>query len=184
MTVQDAGGNTVTGSTASITLAIGTDAGGGTLTCSASPKAALAGVDAFVGCKIDKAGTGYTLTAAAPGLTGATSSPFDIVAGPAAKLAFTSSSGDCSSGSIVGRQRRNLDVEGQHHRRRPGDPTPAGAPTPVSLANDQANSLLAPTSRQHYAAATPESSGIVLAESNEREHHVHGHRQLERDSPP
>ena len=58
VTVQDAGGNTVTGSTASITLAIGTNPGGGTLTCTTNPRTAVAGVDTFAGCKIDKAGTG------------------------------------------------------------------------------------------------------------------------------
>ena len=79
VTVQDAGGNTVTGSTASVTLAIGTNPPGtGVLTCTANPKAAVAGVDTFAACKIDKAGTGYTLVATATGLTSATSAPFTI----------------------------------------------------------------------------------------------------------
>src|SRR5207249_1403999 len=37
----------------------------------------------------DKAGTGYTLSAAATTLTGATSAPFDIVPSTATRLAFT-----------------------------------------------------------------------------------------------
>ena len=62
-------------STASITLAIGTNPGGGTLTCTTNPKAAVAGVDTFAGCKIDKAGAGYTLTATSGALASATSAP-------------------------------------------------------------------------------------------------------------
>ena len=76
--VQDAGGNTVTSSSASITLAIGTNPGGGVLSCTANPKNATSGVDTFAGCKITLAGTGYTITATATGLTPATSSTFNI----------------------------------------------------------------------------------------------------------
>jgi len=92
VTVEDASGNTVTtgtNSTASITLAIGTNPSGGTLSCTANPKAAVAGVDTFAGCKITSAGTGYTLTATATGLTTATSAAFNVTVGPAAQLAFT-----------------------------------------------------------------------------------------------
>ncbi|MEA3184111.1 MAG: hypothetical protein QOJ74_588, partial [Ilumatobacteraceae bacterium] len=56
----------------------GTGAGGAVLTCTANPKAAAAGVDLFAGCKINLAGTGYTLTATSAGLTAATSSTFTI----------------------------------------------------------------------------------------------------------
>ena len=157
VTVQDAGGNTVTGSSASITLTIGTNPGGGALTCTANPKAAASGVATFAGCKINKAGSGYTLAAAASGLTRATSSPFNIAAGPAAKLTFTSSSGDCSSGSISvgngGTWTSKVSVTDSS-----GNPTPAGSTTPIALSNDQANSLLSPTSL-NIAVATSESSG-------------------------
>jgi hypothetical protein len=80
--IQDAGGNRVTtgtASTATVTLAIGTNPGGGTLSCTGGlTKAAVAGVATFAGCKIDKAGTGYTLVASATGLTSATSSAFNV----------------------------------------------------------------------------------------------------------
>jgi hypothetical protein len=89
VTVQDAGGNTVTTDTSSVTLAIGTNPGGGTLTCTTNPLAAVAGVASFAGCKVDKPGTGYTLTATDGSLTSATSNAFNITVGPAAKLAFT-----------------------------------------------------------------------------------------------
>jgi trimeric autotransporter adhesin len=99
VTVEDAGGNTVTTSTASITLAItsGTPASGGpgTLTCTANPKSATSGVDTFAGCKITTLGTSYTLTATASGLATATSSAFNITVGSATQLAFTSTPITC-----------------------------------------------------------------------------------------
>jgi hypothetical protein len=80
--VRDAGGNTVTTNTSSVTLAIGTNPGSGTLTCATNPLAASAGVASFSGCAIDKAGTGYTLTATDGSLTSATSGSFDVIASP------------------------------------------------------------------------------------------------------
>ena len=70
--IQDAFGNTVTTSVASVTLSItsGTGNPSGVLTCTANPKAAVAGIVTFAGCKINLAGSGYTLTASATGLTG------------------------------------------------------------------------------------------------------------------
>ena len=91
VTVQDAFGNTVTTSVASVTLSItsGTGTSGAVLSCTANPKAAVAGVDTFAGCKISKPGTGYTLTATATGLTGAVSASFDVSAGPATKVVYS-----------------------------------------------------------------------------------------------
>lgn len=75
--VQDTGGNTVTSSSASITLAIGTNPGGGTLTCTTNPLNATSGVATFGGCKIDKgSNSNYTLTASSSGLITATSTGF------------------------------------------------------------------------------------------------------------
>jgi len=73
--VQDAGGNTVTSSNASVTLSI--TSGGGTLTCTQNTKSASSGVVAFAGCKINTAAT-YTLTANATGLSAAVSNSFNI----------------------------------------------------------------------------------------------------------
>jgi hypothetical protein len=77
VTVQDAAGNTITGATTSITIAIGNNAGTGTLSGTVTV-AAVSGVATFSGLSIDKVGTGYTLTASASGLTSATSSAFNI----------------------------------------------------------------------------------------------------------
>jgi hypothetical protein len=87
--VQDAAGNTVTTDTSSVTLTISTNPGSGTLTCTSNPVTAVAGVATFAGCKIDKVGTGYRLTATDGSLTAAISSTFNITRGPAAKVGFT-----------------------------------------------------------------------------------------------
>ena len=77
--VLDAAGNTVTSSSASITLAITSGTGamgatlGGTLT-----QTAVAGVATFSNLTLDKAGT-YSLTAMAPGLTSAISATFSVM---------------------------------------------------------------------------------------------------------
>lgn len=82
----DAANNLATGFTGNITVAIGTNPNFGTLSGTTVVKA-VSGVSTFSTLKIDSAGIGYTLTAAATGLTGATSASFDITAGD--KLAFT-----------------------------------------------------------------------------------------------
>ena len=100
VTVQDVEGNTVTSATASITLAIGTNAGGGTLSGTVTV-AAVGGGATFSNLSIDKLGTGYTLTAAAAGLTGATSATFDVTAGAAAKLAFSVQPTGATAGTAI-----------------------------------------------------------------------------------
>ena len=77
--VQDTLGNVDTSFTASVTVAIGTNPVGGRLsgTTSVTP---VNGVALFGDLSIDRAGTGYTLSATAPGVTGATSASFDVSA--------------------------------------------------------------------------------------------------------
>lgn len=79
ITIQDAFGNTVTSATNTVTLAIGTNPGGGALSGTAVVTA-VSGIAQFSGLSINKAGTGYTLTASASGLTGVTSAAFTIEA--------------------------------------------------------------------------------------------------------
>ena len=86
--VQDALGNTVTTSSASIVLAIGTNPGAGSLSGTSNLNA-TAGVAGFATLSINRPGTGYTLSASSSGLTAATSSAFNIVIGAASRLAFT-----------------------------------------------------------------------------------------------
>src|SRR5207245_1836650 len=69
VTARDAFGNTATGFTGSVTVAIGTNPAGGALSGTLTV-AATAGIATFSNLSIDKSGTGYTLTAAATGVTG------------------------------------------------------------------------------------------------------------------
>jgi len=85
--IQDAAGNLTT-STASVTMAIGTNPSSGTLS-GTTTVAAVAGVATFSTLQIDKAGTGYTLSATSGVLTSSTSNTFNITAGAPAKLAVT-----------------------------------------------------------------------------------------------
>ena len=87
VTVEDAGGNPVTGATNAVTIAIGTNPGsatlGGTVTVNA-----VNGVATFSNLSLNAVGTGYTLTATSASLTSTTSGTFNITAGTPAKLAF------------------------------------------------------------------------------------------------
>src|SRR5213076_161266 len=79
-------GNTATGFTGNVTVAIGTNPGSGTLAGTATV-AATAGVASFANLSINKVGTGYTLTATGAG--SATSAAFNITAGTATQLVFS-----------------------------------------------------------------------------------------------
>jgi hypothetical protein len=83
--VQDGFGNTVPTATLSVTVAIGNNGGGGTLS-GTTTVAAVRGFATFADLAIDKAGTGYTLTAAATGVIGATSNPFAVTTAAAARI--------------------------------------------------------------------------------------------------
>ena len=77
--VLDALGNVVTPSTATVTVAIlgGTGTAGAALGGRLS-RVPVAGVVTFNGITVDRAGTGYVLTATATGLASAASTPFDV----------------------------------------------------------------------------------------------------------
>src|SRR5205823_1840043 len=98
VTAQDAQGNTATGFTGNVTVAIGTNEGtgalGGTLT-----HAAVGGVATFANLAIDKVGTGYTLTATGAGT--ATSAAFNITAGTATQLVFTVEPSTTAAGAVI-----------------------------------------------------------------------------------
>src|SRR5204863_4189095 len=83
----DAFGNVATGFTDAVAIALGSNLGGSTLS-GTTPVAAVSGVATFF-VSLNKAGTGYTLTASASGVTSVTSTPFDIIPGTATQLAFT-----------------------------------------------------------------------------------------------
>src|SRR3989441_9787006 len=81
VTAQDASGNTATGFTGTVSMAIGTNPGSGTLS-GTTTVAAVAGMATFNGLSVNKVGTGYTLQASA-GALATTSTPFTITPGTA-----------------------------------------------------------------------------------------------------
>lgn len=86
--IQDANGNTVRSSSATVRIALGNNQSGGTLSGPAAIDA-INGVATFGGLSVDRTGTGYTLVATASGgLHSATSGGFGITPGPAAQLAI------------------------------------------------------------------------------------------------
>ena len=89
VTIQDAFANTVTTATANVTIAItaGTGATGATLGGTIAV-AAAAGVASFANLAVDRAAPGYSLTATATDLAGATTSAFDVLAGTPLNLGF------------------------------------------------------------------------------------------------
>ena len=104
--VEDALGNVVNTNTSSVSLAItaGTGAAGASLTCTANPKAAVSGIATFAGCNIDKVGTGYTLTATDGALTSTISSTFNVAAGAANKLVFSTQPNGATAGNAFSTQ--------------------------------------------------------------------------------
>jgi hypothetical protein len=85
VSVKDAFNAVVTTYTGNVTLAIGTNPGGSAL-AGTTTVAAVAGVATFPGISLNKAGVGYTLTAATAAIPAASSAAFNIAAGPATTI--------------------------------------------------------------------------------------------------
>jgi hypothetical protein len=77
VTVEDAGGNTVTSNASSVLLTVTGSPVGVVLTCTANPLTAASGVATFAACNINLAGT-YTLTATDGSLTSTVSNTVTI----------------------------------------------------------------------------------------------------------
>src|SRR2546426_3567926 len=75
--VQDAAGNTVSAATNAVTVTLGSNLSWGTLGGTMTVSAAQ-GIATFADLRIDQPGSGYTLSASAAGLSGATSSQFAV----------------------------------------------------------------------------------------------------------
>src|SRR3989454_4682277 len=95
----DAFGNVATGFTGAVAIALGSNPGGSTLS-GTTPVAAVSGVATFF-VSLNKAGTGYTLTASAGGFTPVTSTAFDITPGTATQLAFTQQPSTTVAGAAI-----------------------------------------------------------------------------------
>jgi len=85
---RDSLGNTVTGFTDLVTVALATSPAGATLSGTTSV-AAVAGVATFSDLRLDKSGAGYSLSAAANGIATTTSTAFGVGAGAAAGIIIT-----------------------------------------------------------------------------------------------
>jgi hypothetical protein len=120
--VGDQFGNRITSAGSDVTLGIGANPGGGTLT-GGGPVAAVNGVATFANLSIDQTGTGYTLTAAAPGLTGATSTSFNINAGV---VSASQSAVDVSPASIVAGSGTSTITVTARRGREPGERRDSG----------------------------------------------------------
>jgi hypothetical protein len=75
--IQDASGNTVTTATNAVTVGLGANPPGATFS-GTTTVVAVSGVATFSNLSIDACGAGYTLAATASGLTGATSTAFNV----------------------------------------------------------------------------------------------------------
>src|SRR3989454_5364170 len=95
----DAFGNVATGFTDAVAIALGSNPGGSALS-GTTPVAAVSGVATFF-VSLNKAGTGYTLTASAGGFTPVTSTLFDIIPGTATQLAFTQQPSTTVAGAAI-----------------------------------------------------------------------------------
>src|SRR2546430_4537861 len=95
----DAFGNVATGFTDAVAIALGSNPGGSALS-GTTLVAAVSGVATFF-VSLNKAGTGYTLTASAGGFTPVTSTLFDIIPGTATQLAFTQQPSTTVAGAAI-----------------------------------------------------------------------------------
>src|SRR5205823_850762 len=100
VTARDAQGNTATGFNGSVTVALGANASGATLS-GTTTAAAVAGVATFGDLSLNRAGTGYTLTAAAKGVASGTSAAFDVGAAAADRLVFTVQPVSTTAGAAI-----------------------------------------------------------------------------------
>lgn len=85
---RDSLGNTITSFSDSVTLAIASNPGGAVLS-GTKTVAAVAGVATFDSAWILKTGSGYTLSASAPGAATGVSTPFDVLPYELGPLSFT-----------------------------------------------------------------------------------------------
>ncbi|KIS25652.1 fibronectin [Arthrobacter sp. SPG23] len=112
-----------------VTVAIGANPGGGTLSGTLTATTNSLGEATFSGLSINKAGTGYTLVASSPGVSGAVSSTFTVTAAAATQLVVSGpASGTASATATVG----PFTVQRQDAY---GNPVTAGS-TDVALASN------------------------------------------------
>lgn len=97
---QDASGNTVTSFTGVITIALGANTAGASLGGTTTANA-VAGLATFSGLTVSKIGSAFSLVASSGTLASATTSLFDVGAGAASELAFTTQPGNVVAGAVI-----------------------------------------------------------------------------------
>lgn len=97
--VRDQFGNPVTSATNTVTLGISDNPGGATIGGTLS-RDATSGVATFDDIELDEAGSGYTLSASAGGLTGDTSDAFDVSAAPSPNITVTAAMSDFTTTGV------------------------------------------------------------------------------------
>ena len=100
VTALDATNAVITAFNGTVALSIGSNPGGSTLGGTSSVSA-VSGVATFSAFKLDKAGTGYTVTANSAGFTAITSSAFNIAAGAATQMAINGGNAQTSAQSTA-----------------------------------------------------------------------------------
>src|SRR5690242_13655380 len=135
----DALGNLVPGFTGSVSIALASNPSGGTLS-GTTPVTAVGGVATFLDLNINKAGAGYTLTAAASGFTPITSTAFDITPGTATQLVFTVQPSTAVAGAAISPAVQVTALDGANN------PVPTfGGTVTVTLGNNPGGSTLGGT---------------------------------------
>jgi hypothetical protein len=159
--VQDAQGNTVPASSASIALAL--NAGNGAVLGGTTTVAAVNGVATFSNLSITKAGTNYTLTATSAPLTAATSDAFDITAGTASNIVINGGNNQTAAegstlGTTAGTTAPSVKVTDQH-----GNPA-AGANVTFVVASGGGS--VAPSSAAANASGIASTNWTIVAGTN------------------
>ena len=100
MTVEDGSGNIVTTSTVPVTIALGSNPSGADLN-GAATISAIAGIATFPYESINRVGNGYTLTATATDLVGATSATFNVMDETIGTFSAVSTSHNATCGVVT-----------------------------------------------------------------------------------
>jgi hypothetical protein len=155
--LRDQFGNHVNGTNA-VTLAIGTNPGGGTLSGTTTVNA-VNGVATFSTVSLDRAGTGYTLTAAASGLSSATSNAFDITAGGVSAGLSTVSASPTTLTASTGASTSTITVTAKD-----ANGNPISGATVVLSASGSGNTLTQPSGATNASGVATGSLSSTLAE--------------------
>ena len=159
VSVQAINGTPVPRAGIPVTIALGINPGNGTLSGTLTAPTDASGTATFAALSVDKAETGYTLTATSPGLAASTSSPFTVTAASADRIVFTTPvlSGAASAGASLGPATVQL-------RDAFGNPVtaPAGG-TVLSLTSSSATGRFSATSQGAAATTVTVPAGSSTA---------------------